>query len=310
MPPDPEIAVVLRPRFALLAAALVLASGCQSHRATIIYTNRPAPPRPAGAATDASRRRRSPSRRLQPTIDVAGAARPDARVPRRLGRDRRQHRLAVAAGPDRPRSSRPSCARILDRARRDRPQRASCSRSAPRPTRSTTRRSSRGPSYLTGREGESPGYDPLAFAVAARRTRAGCSSTPGSTRSGPAMPGGSSHAGRPRHARAPRVDRPLRRPHVDRPRRARRRGPLARRPARPRDALRHRRPPPRRLLLPVPDRGARPAVPPTPGATARAQARRRDARRAADWRRQNVNRFVERLYGEVRAAKPDVHASA
>ena len=76
-----------------------------------------------------------------------------ARVPRRLGRHRRQHRLAVASPASRRASSRRSCSRSSTRCRALQAERGRSSRSGRWPTRCTRRSCEPWSEYLTGDAG-------------------------------------------------------------------------------------------------------------------------------------------------------------
>ncbi len=289
---------MLRPRFALLAAALVLASGCQSHRATIIYTNRPAPPAaptptvPTPAPTPVA------EDDMQPTLDVAGLPGPT--------REFRGAWIATVANIDWP--SRPGLPAaqqqaeltgLLDRA-------VEIGLNAVvlqvRPAADALYDSPLEPwsYYLTGREGESPGYDPLEFAVAEAHAR-GLQLHAWANPFRASMPGGRHSAGHVTRAHPEWTVRYGDLTWID--------------PGQP-AAVDHSLAVLRDLVTrydidglhlddyfyPYPVAGT--DFPDGPSYRA-AQAQGETLGRA-DWRRQNVNRFVERLYGEVRAAKPDV----
>ncbi|HEX9950453.1 MAG TPA: family 10 glycosylhydrolase [Rubricoccaceae bacterium] len=280
----------------LVAAALVVVSGCQSHRATIIYTNRPAPPS-AGPAAPVSAPVEVDD--MQPTLDVAGLPGPT--------REFRGAWVATVANIDWPsRQGMPAerqqaeLVAILDRA-------VEIGLNAVvlqvRPAADALYASDLEPwsAYLTGREGEAPGYDPLAFAVQEAHAR-------GLQLHAWANPFRASMPGVGRHDAA----------HVTRahPEWTVRYGDLTwLDPGQP-AAVDHSLAVLRDLVTrydidglhlddyfyPYPVAGA--DFP--DAASYRAAQAQGETLGRADWRRQNVNRFVERLYGEVRAAKPDV----
>ena len=142
------------------------------------------------------RDRRGGDRRVDggPRLGGRGAAPVPARVPRRLGRDGREHRLADATGT----LHRRAAARGDPHPRRRLPDRSSTrssSRSAPPPTPSTSRASSPGRRTSPARRGS--GRNPTTTRSASGSTRptgAGSSCTPGSTRTAPASTGRSTRS--------------------------------------------------------------------------------------------------------------------
>ena len=302
-PPDPQTAVLLS-RLALFLAATVAVAGCAERRAVVIYTNprtAAAPPQPAP--------RPAPTPDLaeadaQPTLDVAGLPGPS--------REFRGAWIATVANIDWPSQSGLSADRqqseltgLLDRA-------VALGLNAVvlqvRPAADALYASPLEPwsGFLTGREGENPGYDPLAFAVEQAHARglqlhawvnpfrAGHASARG--------PHAATHVTRTRPEWTVRYgDQVWLDPGVP-------------------EAASHSLAVVRDIVTrydvdglhlddyfypyPIEERGR--AVPfPDGDSYRRAQAQGETLGRD-DWRRQNVDRFVERLYTEVRAARPDV----
>ncbi len=299
--PPPEIAVS---RSLFLAAVLALAAaGCSSsHRATIIYTNRPSPPTEAPPPPVVV----TPPvlEDEQPTIAVAGLPGPT--------REFRGAWVATVANIDWPsRAGLPAAQQqaeligLLDRA-------ASLGLNAVvlqvRPAADALYASSLEPwsGFLTGQEGQNPGYDPLAFAVTEAHRR-------GLQLHAWANPFRAGHAS----ARGPHAATHVTRTHPDWTVRY---GDLVWLDPGVPAAVDHSLAVLQDLVTrydidglhlddyfyPYPiQAGGRTVAFPDDASWRAAQARGETLGRS-DWRRQNVNRFVERLYTEVRAAKPDV----
>ena len=292
---------MLRPALAAACAALVALSGCSSGRARIIYTNTRTPPAaPAAAPPPAAAPVADPD--AQPTIDVAGLPGPT--------REFRGAWIATVANIDWPSQEGLSTDRqqaelrgLLDRA-------VELGLNAVvlqvRPAADALYASELEPwsEFLTGREGQAPSpfYDPLAFAVDEAHAR-------GLQLHAWVNPFRAGHTA----ARGPHGALHVSRTH---PEWVRRYGDqLWLDPGEP-GATDHSL----AVVLDVVTRYDVDGVhlddyfypypvgsTPFPDAESyrRAQGRGETLGRD-DWRRQNVDRFVERLYAEVRAAKPDV----
>ena len=287
------------------AFALVTVAGCSSNRAVVIYTNRPAP-RTAPAAPGVPPPIAPAEPDAQPTLDVAGLPGPS--------REFRGAWIATVANIDWPSQAGLSTDRQQDELRGLLDRAVAVGLNAVvlqvRPAADALYASDLEPwsGFLTGREGEAPSpfYDPLQFAVAEAHQRglqlhawinpfrAGHTSARGPhaathvTRAHPEWtvrygeqvwldPG---HPGAVDHSLAVVRDVVARYDidgvHLD------------------------------DYFYPYPVEAGGRSVPfPDDASYRRAQAAGETLGRA-DWRRQNVDRFVERLYGEVRAAKPDV----
>ena len=299
---------MLRPRLALaffaLLAASVAVAGCAERRAVIIYTNQRTAPAPPPAPPPAPTPGPVAEEDVQPTLDVAGLPGPS--------REFRGAWIATVANIDWPSQAGLSAERqqseltgLLDRA-------VALGLNAVvlqvRPAADALYDSPLEPwsGFLTGREGENPGYDPLAFAVAeAHRRGLQLHAWVNPFRAGHASargPHGATHVTRTHPEWTVRYgDQVWLDPGVP-------------------EASEHSLAVVRDIATrydvdgihlddyfypyPIEERGR--SVPFPDGESYRRAQAAGETLGRDDWRRQNVDRFVERLYAEVRAARPDV----